>query len=73
MDKNPKTSGKTVLITPSTALLNQKLGTAPAPRMLTASEIELLWRSKREIRDSLLPKAPPPRSRRDGLDTELPH
>ncbi|MGH8563273.1 MAG: phosphoribosyltransferase [Gammaproteobacteria bacterium] len=41
--------GKTGSVTPSTALLNQKLGTSPAPRMLTPSEIELLRQSKREI------------------------
>ena len=41
--------GKNNSVTRSTALLNRKLGTSPAPRILTASEIELLQRSKREI------------------------
>jgi hypothetical protein len=40
---------KTGSITPSTLLLNQKLGISPAPRMLTKSEIELLRQSKQEI------------------------
>ena len=34
--------------TPSIALLNRKLGTSPAPRMLTPSEIDLLRRCARE-------------------------
>ena len=43
-------SGGTInSVTRSTALLNRKLGTSPAPRTLTASEIELLQRSKREM------------------------
>ena len=41
--------GKKTSVTPSTALLNQKLGISPAPRMLTPSEIELLRQSKREM------------------------
>ncbi len=36
-------------VTPSTALLNQKLATSNAPRTLTPSEIELLRLSKQEI------------------------
>lgn len=36
-------------VSPSTALLNRKIGTSPAPRMLTSSEIDLLRRSKQEI------------------------
>ena len=44
-----KTGGKSDSLTPSTRLLNQKLGTSPAPRMLTPSEIVLLRQSKREI------------------------
>ena len=35
-----------------TALLNQKLGISPAPRMLTPSEIELLRRSKQEMAEA---------------------
>ena len=41
--------GKKTSVTPSTALLNQKLGISLAPRMLTPSEIELLRQSKREM------------------------
>jgi len=37
------------LLTPSTRLLNQKLGTSPELRRLTPSEIELLLQSKREL------------------------
>ena len=51
MDKNLNTGGKSDSVTPSTRLLNQKLGTSPAPRMLTPSEIELLQQSKQEIAD----------------------
>lgn len=36
-------------VTPSTALLNQRLGTSPAPRTLTPSEVDLLRSSKEEI------------------------
>ena len=36
-------------VTPSTALLNQKLATSNAPRMLTPSEVTLLRQSKQEI------------------------
>lgn len=49
MDKNLKTGGSTASLTPSTRLLNQKLGTSPGPRQLTPSEIELLRQSKQEI------------------------
>ena len=49
MAQNSKTGGKPGSVTPSTALLNQKLATSNAPRMLTPSEIELLRRSKQEI------------------------
>lgn len=35
--------------TPSIALLNQKIGTSPAPRMLDQSEIDLLRKSKEEV------------------------
>ena len=44
--KSHRTSGS---VTASTALLNQKLATSNAPRMLTPSEIVLLKQSKREI------------------------
>ncbi|MDR3298697.1 MAG: hypothetical protein LBU43_01525 [Candidatus Accumulibacter sp.] len=56
MDKNLKTGGETGFITPSTALLNRKLGTSPAPRMLTPSEIALLRQSKQEIHQYLQAK-----------------
>ena len=36
-------------VTPSTRLLNQMLGVAPAPRRLTHDEIALLRASKREL------------------------
>ena len=41
--------GAQTSVTPSTALLNRRLGISPAPRMLTRSEIDLLRRSAREI------------------------
>ena len=49
MDKNLKTGGLNDSLTPSTRLLNQKLGTSPELRRLTPSEIELLLQSKREL------------------------
>ena len=49
MDKNLKAGGSIASLTPSTRLLNQKLGTSPGPRRLTPSEIELLRQSKQEI------------------------
>jgi hypothetical protein len=49
MDPISKTGGKTSSVTPSTRLLNQKLGTSPGLRMLTPSEIALLRQSKQEI------------------------
>jgi len=49
MAQNLKTGGWEDSLTPSTRLLNQKLGTSPAPRRLTPSEIELLLQSKREL------------------------
>lgn len=53
MDQNSNSGGANDSVTPSTVLLNQKLGISPAPRMLTVSEIELLRRSKREIQARL--------------------
>ena len=35
--------------TPSIALVNQRLGTSPAPRMLTPYEIELLRQCAKEV------------------------
>ena len=49
MDPTSKPGGKTNSVTPSTRLLNQKLGTSPELRMLTPSEIALLRQSKQEI------------------------
>ena len=41
--------GGSSLVTPSTALLNRRLGTSPAPRMLTPYELALLQQSAEEI------------------------
>jgi len=49
MKQNLNIGGKTDSVTPSTRLLNQKLGTLSAPRTLQPSEIALLRQSKREI------------------------
>ena len=49
MEQNLKTGGSDNLLTPSTRLLNQKLGTLHAPRELTPSEAALLLQSKREL------------------------
>ena len=48
MPTTSNSGGKSASATPSTASLNRKLGTSPAPRMLTPSEIDLLRRSKAE-------------------------
>lgn len=52
MDRISKNGGETDSVTPSTALLNRKLGTSPAPRMLTRYEIGLLRRSKKEMAEA---------------------
>lgn len=49
MATNLKSGGTSGSVTASTALLNQKLATSNAPRMLIPSEIALLRRSKQEI------------------------
>ncbi len=49
MAQNSNTGGKIDSVTPSTRLLNQRLGTSPVPRMLTPSEIALLRQSKQEL------------------------
>ncbi len=54
MDLNSKPGGKLDSVTPSTALLNQKLATSSGPRMLTESELELLRKSKAEIAAELV-------------------
>ena len=49
MDDASRCGGGNTSATPSITLLNQKLGTSPAPRMLEPSEIELLRKSKEEV------------------------
>ena len=49
MEQNLKTGGSVNSLTPSTRLLNQKLGILRAPRELTPSEAALLLQSKREL------------------------
>lgn len=49
MEQNLQPGGSDDSLTPSTRLLNQKLGTSPGPRRLTPSEIELLRQSKQEM------------------------
>lgn len=49
MAQNSNTGGNNASVTPSTRLLNQKLGILSAPRMLTPSEIALLRQSKQEL------------------------
>ncbi len=44
-----KSGGETTSATPSIALLNQRLGTSPAPRMLKQSEIDLLRQCAQEV------------------------
>ncbi len=48
-DRASKSGGENSPLTPSAALLEQRLGISPAPRMLTSYEIGLLRRSKREM------------------------
>jgi hypothetical protein len=49
MEQNLKNGGSDNSLTPSTRLINQKLGISPELRRLTPSEIELLLQSKREL------------------------
>ncbi len=49
MGKTWNAGGSSDTLTTSTRLLNQKLGTSPAPRRLTPSEIALLLASKHEL------------------------
>jgi len=49
MAQNSNTGGKNDSVTPSTRLLNRKLGILSGPRTLQPSEIALLRRSKQEI------------------------
>ena len=48
-DQTLRNGGRNTSDTPSLASLNQRLGTSPAPRMLTPSEIVLLRQSKKEM------------------------
>ena len=48
-EQTSRSGGKITSVTPSTASLNRKLGTSPAPRMLTRSELDLLRQSAKEI------------------------
>lgn len=49
MAKTLKNDGENTSVTPSTLLLNRRLGTSPTPRMLTPYEIGLLQQSKKEM------------------------
>ena len=49
MDDILRRGGLNTSATPSIVLLNQKLGTSPAPRMLEQFEIDLLRKSKEEV------------------------
>ena len=51
MDRNSSNVGGKFSATPSIALLNRRLGTSPAPRMLTPDEVDLLRRCAREASD----------------------
>ncbi len=44
MDRNSSNAGGKFSAIPSIALLNRRLGTSPAPRMLTPDEVDLLRR-----------------------------
>ena len=48
-DRTSRSGGGNISATPSIALLNRRLGTSPAPRMLTPYEIDLLRRSAKEV------------------------
>ena len=45
-DRTPSSGAGTNSVTPSTAFLNRKLGSSPAPRMLTPSAIKFLQLTK---------------------------
>ena len=49
MTPTSKNGGKNTSATPSIALLNRRLGTSPAPRMLEQSEIDLLRQCAEEV------------------------
>ena len=48
-DRTSRSGGGSISATPSIALLNRRLGTSPAPRMLTPYEIDLLRQSAKEV------------------------
>ena len=48
-DQTSRSGGGSASATPSIALLNRRLGTSPAPRMLTPYEIDLLRQSAKEV------------------------
>ena len=54
MESTLKAGGANTSVTPSIALLNQRLGTSPAPRMLTPSEVDLLRQCVKEASDVAL-------------------
>ena len=43
-----RSGGRSISATPSITLLNRRLGTSPAPRMLTPSEVDLLRQCVKE-------------------------
>ena len=47
-DRTSKSGSGSVSATPSIDLLNRRIGTSPAPRMLTPSEIDLLRQCVKE-------------------------
>ena len=47
-DQISRSGGEGISATPSIALLNRRLGTSPAPRMLTPYEIDLLRQCAKE-------------------------
>ena len=67
MEQNLKTGGSNNSLTPSTRLLNQKLGTLHAPRDLTPSEAALLLQSRRELAALVLAARPSLPDQKDAL------
>lgn len=65
MERTSNSGGESTSATPSIASLNRRLGTSPAPRMLTRFEIDLLRLSKSEVAQvtrEVLAAGSPPRS-----------
>ena len=48
-EQTSRSGGGSISVTPSTALLNRRLGISPAPRMLTPYEVDLLQQSNQEV------------------------